>query len=630
MLQALLKSAVVAILAIDDRGRVRTVNPAAERMFGYTAEEMLDRNVSMLMPEPYRTQHDHYMERYVQTGEKRIIGIGREVAGQRKDGSIFPIHLAVGEFEMQGERFFSGIITDLSAHARLQAEIDRQSLLFQAVFDYVPETLVISAPEGQIVLINPAATRMFGYSASEAIGLDWTTFFDVPPDMAQLEKEIASKHAADGGSVEISTVLRRKDGRTFPAQGHIAVIAGADGTQMAVVSLFRDMTDEMKRRESSLRLQKLEAVGQLTGGIAHDFNNLLTIISGNLELLEGTIENPDDRELLSRAMRAADSGARLTRRLLTFARRRQLAPEVINLNEQVRSMTELLHRTLGATIDLQTSFARDLWLTRADAGEVESAVINLAINARDAMPNGGKLAIRTSNAALEGDEVGFEGPLVAGDYVRVSVSDNGSGMTKDVLGRVFEPFFTTKPPGRGTGLGLSTIYGFIKQSGGSITIYSEPGAGTTVNLYFPRCLDYPGAVVSVADTAKEERGRGERILVVEDNGDVRALTVQRLERLGYEVVEFPTGTAAREALKAGLKVDLVFSDIIMPGGMTGVDLRNWIGAFEPALPVILTTGFAGDAGDIATIADEWPILRKPYGQRDLAEIVRKTLEKRKV
>lgn len=630
MLQALLKSAVVAILAIDDRGRIRTANPAAERMFGYTSEEMLDRNVSMLMPEPYRSQHDHYMGRYSETGEKRIIGIGREVAGQRKDGSIFPIYLAVGEFDMQGERFFSGIITDLSAHARLQAEIDRQSLLFQAVFDYVPETLVISAPEGQIVLINPAATRMFGYTASEAIGLDWTMLFDAPPDKAQLEKELASKQAGDGGSVEISTVLRRKDGRTFPAQGHIAVIAGADRTQMAVVSLFRDMTDEIKRRESSLRLQKLEAVGQLTGGIAHDFNNLLTIISGNLELLDGTIENHEDRELLSRATRAADSGARLTRRLLTFARRRQLAPEVINLNEQVRSMTELLHRTLGATIDLQTSFARDLWLTRADAGEIESAVINLAINARDAMPNGGKLAIRTNNAELEGDEVGFEGPLVAGDYVRVSVSDNGVGMTKDVLGRVFEPFFTTKPPGRGTGLGLSTIYGFIKQSGGNITIYSEPGAGTTVNLYFPRCLDYPGAVPAGSDAVKEERGRGERILVVEDNGDVRALTVQRLERLGYEVVEFPTGAAARDALKGGLKVDLVFSDIMMPGGMTGVDLRNWIGEFAPALPVILTTGFAGDAGDVATIADEWPILRKPYAQRDLAEIVKKTLEKRKL
>ncbi|AGK56813.1 PAS/PAC sensor hybrid histidine kinase [Hyphomicrobium denitrificans 1NES1] len=630
MLQTILESAVAAILAIDDSGRIKIANPAAERMFGYTSDEMLGRNVSMLMPEPYRTQHDRYMERYLRTGEKRIIGIGREAEGQRKDGTIFPIHLAVGEFEMSDERFFSGIITDLSAHARLQAEIDRQSLLFQAVFDYVPETLVISAPEGQIVLINPAATRMFGYSASEATGLDWTALFDVPPDKKQLEKDLAGQQAGDGGSVAISTVLRRKDGRKFPAQGHIAVITGADQTQMAVVSLFRDMTEELKRRESSLRLQKLEAVGQLTGGIAHDFNNLLTIISGNLELLEGSISNAEDRELLSRATRAADSGARLTRRLLTFARRRQLAPEVINLNEQVRSMTELLHRTLGDTIDLQTSFARDLWLTRADAGEVEAAVINLAINARDAMPNGGKLSIRTNNAMLESDEVGFEGPLVAGDYVQISVSDNGIGMNRAVLTRVFEPFFTTKPPGRGTGLGLSTIYGFIKQSGGNITIYSEPGVGTTVNLYFPRCPDYSGAAASVADASKEERGSGERILVVEDNGDVRALTVQRLHRLGYEVVEFATGAAARDALKGGLEVDLVFSDIMMPGGLTGVDLGKWIGECRSALPVILTTGFADEATDIAAVADVWPILRKPYTQRDLAEVVRKTLEKRKV
>jgi len=628
MLQAILESAVAAILAIDDSGRIKSVNPATERMFGYASGEMLGRNVSMLMPEPYRTEHDQYMERYLRTGEKRIIGIGREVEGQRKDGTIFPIHLAVGEFEMAGERFFSGIITDLSAHARLQAEIDRQSLLFQAVFDHVPETLVISAPEGPIVLINPAAERMFGYSASEATGLDWTVLFDEPPDRRQLEKDLARR--SGGGNVAISTALRRKDGSKFPAQGHITVIGAADQTQMAVVSLFRDMTEEMKRRESSLRLQKLEAIGQLTGGIAHDFNNLLTIISGNLELLEGSISNVGDQELLSRATRAADSGARLTRRLLTFARRRQLAPEVINLNEQVQSMSELLRRTLGDTIDLRTSFTRDLWLVRADTGEIESAVINLAINARDALPNGGKLSIRTSNVILERDEVGFEGPLMAGDYVRISVSDNGVGMSKAVLGRVFEPFFTTKPPGRGTGLGLSTIYGFIKQSGGNITIYSEPDVGTTVNLYFPRCHDDVDAAVSVADASKEERGSGERILVVEDNVDVRELTVQRLKRLGYDVVEFVTGAAACDALKSGLKVDLVFSDIMMPGGLTGVDLGKWISEHRSALPVILTTGFADEATDIAAIADAWPILRKPYTQRDLAEVLRKTLDKRSI
>jgi PAS domain S-box-containing protein len=628
MLQAILESAAAAILAIDDRGLIKAVNPATESMFGYTSAEMLGHNVNMLMPEPYRTQHNQYMQRYLRTGEKRIIGIGREVEGQRKDGTIFPLHLAVGEFKVSGERFFSGIMTDLSSHARLQAEIDRQSLMFRAVFDHVPEALVISASGGPIVLINPAAERMFGYSASEAAGLDWTALFHEPPDKKKLEKDLAAR--SDGGSIAISTVLRCKDGRKFPAQGHVAAIRAADQTQMTVVSLFRDMTEEMKRREGSLRLQKLEAIGQLTGGIAHDFNNLLTIISGNLELLEGAVSNTEDRELLSRAVRAADSGARLTRRLLTFARRRQLVPEVINLNEQVQSMSELLRRTLGDTIDLRTSFARDLWLVRADTGEIESAVINLAINARDAIPNGGKLSIQTSNVILERDEVGFEGPLMAGDYVRISVSDNGIGMSKAVLGRVFEPFFTTKPPGRGTGLGLSTIYGFIKQSDGNITIYSEPDVGTTVNLYFPRCLDQVGAAASAANASKEERGRGERILVVEDNGDVRELTVQRLQRLGYDVVDFITGAAARDALKSGLEVDLVFSDIMMPGGLTGIDLGKWISEHYPALPVILTTGFADEATDIAAAAAAWPILRKPYTQSDLAEVVRRTLEKRQI
>lgn len=623
MLQAILESAAAAILAIDSRGRIRTANPAAARMFGYTPDEMLDHNVNMLMPEPYRTQHDHYLERYLRTGKKRIIGIGREVEGQRKDGTIFPIHLAVGEFKVSGERFFSGIITDLSSHARLQAEIDRQSLLFQAVFDHVPEALIVSEPEGAIVITNPAAERMFGYSASEAARLHWTELFHEPPDKKKLERDLA--RGSDG--VSISAVLRRKNGRTFPAQGHIAVIRAADHTQMTVVSLFRDVTDEIKRREGSLRLQKLEAIGQLTGGIAHDFNNLLTIISGNLELLEGSTSNAEDRELLSRATRAADSGARLTRRLLTFARRRQLTPEVINLNDQVQSMTELLRRTLGDTIDLRTSFARDLWLVRADSGEIESAVINLAINARDAMPNGGKLSIRTSNVILERDEVGFEAPLVAGDYVRISVSDNGIGISKAVLGRVFEPFFTTKPPGRGTGLGLSTIYGFIKQSGGNITIYSEPDVGTTVNLYFPRCLDEVSPAASAANALMEERGHGERILVVEDNNDVRELTVQRLQRLGYDVIQFATAATARDALNDGLKTDLVFSDIMMPGGLSGVDLAKWIRVHRPELPVILTTGFADEAIDVGAIAEAWPTLHKPYTQRDLAELVRKTLEK---
>jgi PAS domain S-box-containing protein len=630
MLRAILESAVAAILAIDSAGRIQSVNPAAERMFGYTADEMLEQPINMLMPEPYRSQHDGYLVRHLTTGEKKIIGIGREVEGQRKDGTIFPIHLAVGAFEVGGQRFFSGIINDLSARARLQAEIDRQSLLFQAVFDHVPEALVISSPDGQIILVNPAATRMFGYTADEAAGLGLSALFADSSGLEKLEANSAAQAASGTESWTVSAPLKRKDGSKFPGQGHVADIDGTDGSRVAVVSLFRDMTEELRQKEAALKSQRLEAIGQLSGGIAHDFNNLLTIISGNLELLEETISNPQDHELLSRAARAADSGARLTNRLLTFARRRQLASEVINLNEQVRGMTELLRRTIGDTIELRTHLGPDLWLTRVDAGEVEAAVLNLAINARDAMPDGGKLAIRTDNAMLEDGEIGFEGPLTGGEYVRISVSDNGAGMTKETLSRVFEPFFTTKAPGRGTGLGLSTIYGFVKQSNGNITIYSELGTGTTVNLYLPRSSDEKNA--QQAGAAPEvHTARGERVLVVEDNRDVRALTVKRFERLGYQVVECVTGAEAKDALKNGLEVDIVFTDIMMPGGLTGIDLARWVGENRPKLPVILTTGFAEEIAGTTTAGKErWTILRKPYTQKDLANVVRTVLEKQAV
>lgn len=620
MLKAILESAVAAILAIDSSGRIQIANPAAEKMFGYTADEMIGKPINILMPEPYQAQHDSYLQRHLTTGEKHIIGIGREVKGLRKDGEIFPLHLSVGTFEVAGQRFFSGILNDLSARARLQAEIDRQSLLFQAVFDHVPEALVITSPDGEVILVNPAATRMFGYSAEDV--LDLSTLFANPQDLEKLE----TGDPDSVGGRTIAVPLRRRDGVEFPGQGHVADIVGADGSRIAIVSLFRDMTEEMRQKEAALKSQRLEAIGQLSGGIAHDFNNLLTIISGNLELLEETITNKQDHDLLSRAARAADSGARLTNRLLTFARRRQLAAAVINLNEQVRGMTELLRRTLGDTVELRTHLAPELWLARVDAGEVEAAVINLAINARDAMPDGGKLTIRTENATLEEGEIGFEGPLTAGEYVRISVSDNGVGMTKETLSRVFEPFFTTKPPGRGTGLGLSTIYGFVKQSQGNITIYSEPGAGTTVNLYLPRSID---AKQAQAAAAPETRlAKGETVLVVEDNRDVRTLTVKRFERLGYRVVECVTGAEAMEVLKNGLKVELVFSDIMMPGGITGLDLGKWIIENRPSLPVILTTGFAEEiAGTVTTDEDSWTILRKPYTQNDLAEIVHKALER---
>jgi len=626
MLQAILDSAVSAILAIDDNGRIRSVNPATEAMFGYRADELLGQNIKMLMPEPYRREHDDYIARHVKTGEKRIIGVGREVKGQRKNGSIFPIHLAVSEFNVAGQRFFSGIINDLSVRAELQEQVDRQSLLFETVFQHVPEALVISSPDGKILLFNSAATKMFGYASDEALGMAWEDLLGAPTNLPQTEFDM-SKSADRAPGLTLSVMLRRKDGSTFPAEGNVTQVVDQYAKPRVRVSVFRDVTETLKQKEAAVKSQRLEAIGQLTGGIAHDFNNLLTIISGNLELLEEQPLSEQDRELLDRAARAADSGARLTKRLLTFARRRHLAPAVINLNDQVRAMAELLRRTLGDMIELRTHLASSLWLVRADAGEVEAAVLNLAINARDAMPEGGTLVVRTDNVVLKEGETGLEDPLRAGDYVRISVSDNGTGMSKDVLTRVFEPFFTTKPPGRGTGLGLSTIYGFIKQSNGNITIQSEPGVGTAVNLYLPRCEEQTGVHDGGSVLTTEPRANGECILVVEDNRDVRLLTVNRLKRLDYETVECVSGAEAKAALENGLEVSAVFTDIMMPGGMTGIELASWISARRPELPVILTTGFADEAVDKNEADTFWPILRKPYTQKQLASMLRATIDK---
>lgn len=623
MLRAILDSAVFAILAIDETGSIRSVNPATEQIFGYRADEMLGQNIKMLMPEPYRSEHDSYIARHIKTGEKRIIGVGRDVQGQRKDGLIFPIHLAVSEFTMEGQRFFSGIISDLSARAELQDEIDRQSWLFRTVFEHVPEGIVISSLEGKIILLNPSAERIFGYASDEAIDTSWAELFADQEKLTEIEVQLSTS-SIQTPKASFSGLLRRKNGSTFPAEGNITQ---SIANRTVRVSVFRDVTEALRQKEAAVKSQRLEAIGQLTGGIAHDFNNLLTIISGNIELIDERPLSEQDRELLTRALRASDSGARLTKRLLTFGRRRHLAPAVINLNDQVRSMTELLHRTLGDTIELQTHLASSLWLVRADVGEVEAAVLNLAINARDAMQVGGLLSIRTENIVLEEKEAGFEDPLKPGEYVRVSVSDNGAGMSKDVLNRVFEPFFTTKPPGRGTGLGLSTIYGFIKQSDGNISIYSEPGLGTTVSFYLPRChqpaSEYDGANVISA----EPHSKGERILVVEDNRDVRQLTVNRLNRLGYQTVECVNASEAKAALEDGLKVDVVFTDIMMPGGMTGMELASWVATYQSGTPIILTTGFAEETLDKSRTHTLWPILRKPYTQHQLACLLRATIDK---
>jgi PAS domain S-box-containing protein len=500
-LKALLESAVTAIITIDDHGLIESINPATEMLFGYLAAELIGQNVKVLMPEPYKAEHDGYIANYLSTGVKKIIGIGREVHGRRKDGTTFPLHLSVSEFVADGRRYFTGMIHDLS---------DRR---------HVEEAL----------------------------------------------------------------------------------------------------------RESERRLaqaQKMEAVGQLTGGIAHDFNNLLLVITGNLELLDEQLRGEAQKTLLKEAQDAALLGSKLTDQLLTFARRRHMDAQVFSVNDQVIATTEMLRRTLGEHLMLSTSLAHSVWSIRADPGQFQSAVVNMAVNARDAMPEGGKLVIETRNIVLDSDHTDFHPELKSGQYVQLSISDTGSGMAPEVRDRVFEPFFTTKEKGRGTGLGLAMVYGFVKQSGGHITIYSEIGHGTTFNLYFPRADS-----VALATREKTKRyadpGATETILVVEDDARVRQLTITRLKLIGYQVLEAADGPKAIEILRRPHPIDLVFTDLIMPGGMSGHDVVARARELRPGIKVLVTSGYAEELVHADALESERVrVLRKPYQQAELVAALR--------
>jgi PAS domain S-box-containing protein len=626
-LEAILTSAVAAIITIDSGGRIETVNPAAEKMFGYVARELIGRNISMLMPEPYSSQHDAYLAKYLATGQRQIIGIGREVAGLRKDGTTFPMHLSVGEFRIGAVRYFTGTILDLSAQRAAEQRFEREQALFQSIFQSLPDPIVICDAGGAIRLVNPSFTKVFGFTEPEVLGEGVGSLFERAEDGERL---LAADAAPPAAPARLDTVrFRRRSGEAFPATTVQAAIVGSSGSRLGRLVLIHDVTVERQQEALLLQAQRMEAVGQLTGGVAHDFNNLLTVILGNLELLEPRLADTLSQSLAGEAREAAEMGARLTDRLLTFARRQRLETQSINLNEFVLSLTELLRRTIGTPIDLSTALAPDLWPTVADPGQVESAVVNLVINARDAMPSGGRLVIETFNATLDPADIASIPGMAAGDYVVLSVADTGHGMPPEVRARAFEPFFTTKTAGKGSGLGLATIYGFARQSGGNVTIYSELGQGTTVNLYLPRAGRRTEEETAARAVPEAHAGRGETVLVVEDDDRVRRLTARRLRDLGYRVLEARHGVEAFAVLGETPGVEIVFSDLVMPGGMSGFDLARQVRENYPGTSIILTSGYSAELMNPADIAQlDLKVLRKPYRQSELARVFRAVLADR--
>jgi PAS domain S-box-containing protein len=506
----------------------------------------------------------------------------------------------------------------------LEREISERTRERDRVWRVSRDLYVVCGFDGLYRGVNPAWSDQLGYPPDELAG----TRFDalVHPDDRPSTQRAFDRLVQGEVVTDFDVRVRSSDG-SYRWYSWTCVPEDA-----AFYAAGRDVTARKELEEQLRQAQKMETVGQLTGGVAHDFNNLLQIVTGNLEILLRNLpaDAPRLRRSAENAMTGAKRAAVLTQRLLAFSRRQPLAPKPIEVNRLVGHMSEILHRTLGETVELETALAPDLWRVEADPNQLENALLNLAINARDAMPNGGKLTIETANQNLEGISLSEGAETRPGDCVTIRVSDTGVGMNEETLARVFEPFFTTKEVGKGTGLGLSQVYGFVKQSGGQVRLFSEPGRGTAVRIDLPRLVGKPEEPVELNELAAPPGRSGETILVCEDNDDVRAYSVEVLRELGYRVLEAHDGSSALRLLERQEgRVDLLFTDIVLPSGTNGAQLAELARAARPGLKVLFTTGYARDAMVHHGRLDRGvELITKPFGYADLAARVRSILDGR--
>jgi PAS domain S-box-containing protein len=530
------------------------------------------------------------------------------------------VRARTAELEAANERLRQEVEERRRAEDRLAAGEQR----YRQVVELIRKALWIHC-DGRIVFANNAAAQMLGAGApAQLVGRATLDIVD-PRDRERAAERTRILGATRRPAPLTEMRLQRIDGR--PLMAEIQAVPFDHDGRPAVLAVARDITLRKDIEEQLRQSQKMEAIGQLTGGLAHDFNNLMMVVIGNLDRLDSALAgNQAAREMAHSALSAALRGSELTRKLLAFARKQSLQSTVVDLNDLVAGMTSLLGRTLGEKTQVEVKTARALWPIETDPAQVESALANLAINARDAMPNGGRLTIETSNASLDAAYAAENPDAVAGDYVMLAVTDTGTGIAPEDLGRVFEPFFTTKGPGRGSGLGLSMVYGFMKQSGGHMKIYSEVGHGTVVRLYFPRTGGAAATATAEASAPQETAAHGELILVVEDNAEVRRTAVSQLRDLGYRTLEAANGKEALAQLNGAQDVALLFTDIVMPGGMTGWELGTAVKGLRPDLPILYTSGFSeSSVQDDRAHAASRHFLPKPYRKRELAQKLQQLL-----
>jgi PAS domain S-box-containing protein len=506
-------------------------------------------------------------------------------------------------------------------------------MLIEAVVDYA---IFMLEPDGRVATWNSGAERIKGYTAQEIIGQHFSCFYS-EAERSEGLPDRALTIAAKEGKYETEAVRYRKDGTGFHAWVVIDRILDEGGELVGFAKVTRDITERVsaqaKVNEMQQQLatsQKMEAIGQLSGGIAHDFNNLLMIIQGNIESAERHSKDlVNGRASLLRSLESAKRGAQraaaLTSRLLSFSRRQPLNPKPLDLDAFLVGSLDFIQRSLGETIHVERIAGAQPWPVEVDANHLDSALLNLAINARDAMPDGGKLTVETENVTLQEDYCRYDLDLSPGEFVKISISDTGYGMTHDVLTHAFEPFFTTKEVGQGTGLGLSQVYGFVKQSGGHVRIYSEPGLGTVVSIYLPRLISVDGQSKEDDEEIFPTGEQGETILVVEDDDDVRSYVCDVLRGLHYNVLSAPGAQGALSLLQHNQNISLLLSDVVMPG-VDGVAIAKRAREIRPGLPVMLMTGYPRSTVVHKGLEDNVRVVQKPVSGSELGRCVRSLLD----
>jgi hypothetical protein len=625
-----------AVAAVNQQGVIVQINSQAEAMFGYTRDELIGQSVEMLVPERHRPNHHQHREDFHSKPKIRRMGSGLDLYGRRRDGSEFPVEISLSPIVTGNGAIVLSVIRDISDHKRIENELRHASEELERrksrelrdsqnrmalIVDSSQDAIIGKNLDGIITQWNKGAEQIYGYHAAEIIGQNISIL--CPPDRPDEVPAILEK-IRKGNRVEYFESVRvTKDGRRLNMSISVSPIHDGDGNIIGASAIARDITAQKKFEDQLRQSQKMEAVGRLAGGVAHDFNNLLGIVTACTELLRSRVDT-ESLEYLDNIREAANRGVGLTRQLLAFGRRQTVQAQILDLNERLREMSKLLRPLMGDDVEIFLPSRSKSAVVEVDPGQLDQVVLNLAVNARDAMPRGGKLIIDTGVFDID-ENFAQEHTMTPGRYVMLAISDNGTGMDEVTRTRIFEPFFTTKETGKGSGLGLATVYGIVRQAGGHIWVYSEPGQGTTFKIYLPSAEHKLGIESEEQAEALPAKRDGVTILLAEDDPIMRKLTRKMLEEHGYRVLEATNGEAALEVISHHpSSIDLTLTDVAMKG-MNGPDLVLRLMDSHPEMKIIYMSGYTGELIAHQGLQSGIPLLEKPFTRAALLKTIDEAL-----